>query len=472
MEKRFNLKAHGTTVKTELFAGLTTFMAMAYILMVNASMFSDPFGDGTNMLGVSYGAIYIATALSSIIGTALIGLLSNLPLAQSVGMGLNAYFVYTVCIAMGLTYANALVLVLADGIIFIILTATGLRKKIFEAIPKAVQDAIPAGVGLFIAFIGLQNSGLVEGDNSTKVKLASFNIYGGNATWGDVMPMLVTIGAVIAIAVLTKNNKKGAILLGIIGGTVAYYALGFTVSGFYDGFTDNLMMNPFAAFGDFFTQSFGKVITEGLNFTPFIEANGIGGFIVMFASTALSFCMVDMFNTLGTLYGACSRGSLLTDDGKVPEVNKAMLADAIATTSGAVLGTSTVTTFVESSAGIAEGGRTGLSSIFTAIFFFIAMFLAPVAQLIPTYATAAALIYVGVLMMYCVLDVDWKAPEIAVPAFLTIAMMSFTYNVAFGIAFGIISWVFIALFTGKAKEISITTWIISILFALTLFLTY
>ncbi len=472
MEKRFQLKARGTTVKTELVAGLTTFMAMAYILMVNAGMFADPFGDGTNILGVSYGAIYIATALSAVIGTVLIGLLSNLPLAQASGMGLNAYFVYTVCATLGLSYANALVLVLADGIIFLLLTVTGLRKKIFEAIPKAVQTAIPAGIGLFIAFIGLQNSGLIVGDPATKVKLASFNLYGGAVTWGQIMPLLVTIAAVVAIGILSKKGVKGSILWGIIGATVAYYALGCTVPGFYEGFGANMMMDPFAAFNDFFTMSFGKVFLEGFNFTPFIAEHGTAGFILMFATTALSFCMVDMFDTLGTLYGACARGKLLTKEGHVPKMNQAMLSDAIATTTGAILGTSTVTTFVESSAGVAEGGRTGLSSLFTALFFFIAMFLAPVAQLIPTYATAAALIYVGVLMMHCVLDVDWSAPEIAVPSFLTISMMAFTYNISFGIAFGIISWVFTSLFTGKAKEISITTWVIGILFALTFFLTH
>ncbi len=472
LEKQFHLKERGTTVRTEFFAGLTTFMAMAYILMVNAAMFSDPFGNGTDMLGVSYGAIYIATALSAIIGTVLVGLLSNLPLAQASGMGLNAYFVYTVCIAMGLTYANGLVLVLADGLIFLVLTTTGLRKKIFEAIPKAVKDGIPAGIGLFIAFIGLQSSGLVTGDSATLVKLGSFNVYNGGMTWGTIMPMLVTVGAVISIAIFAQKGKKGGILWGILGSSVAYYVLGFTVTGFYDGFGDNLMMNPLTAFSDFFTLSLGKVFTQGFDFTPFIEANGMGGFVLVFATTALSFCMVDMFDTLGTLYGACTRGGLLNEQGEIPKMNQAMLADAIATTSGAVLGTSTVTTFVESSAGVAEGGRTGLSSMFTALCFFIAMFLAPVAQLIPSYATAGALIYVGVLMMRCVLDVDWDSPAVAVPAFFTIAMMSFTYNISFGIAFGILSWIAISLFTGERKNINVTTVVIGLLFALTLFLTH
>jgi len=472
MERFFRLKEHGTTVRTEIVAGLTTFMAMAYILMVNANMFANPFGDGTNVLGVSYGAIYIATAISAVIGTLLIGLLSNLPLAQASGMGLNAYFVYTVCVGLGLSYANALVLVLADGIIFILLTITGLRKKIFEAIPSAVRQAIPAGIGLFIAFLGLQNAGLVVNNDSTLVGLASFNVYSGGVTWGSIMPLLVTFFAVLAIAVMSRRGVKGSVLFGILGGAAAYYLLGFTVPGFYDGFAQSLSFNPLAAFSDFGSQAFGKVFTEGFDFSGFISQNGSGAFIVMFITSALAFCMVDMFDTLGTLYGACARGNLLTKEGEVPNMDKAMLSDAVATTAGAICGTSTVTTFVESSAGIGEGGRTGLAAISTAVLFFIAMFLSPIAQLIPGCATAAALIYVGVLMMNCVRDIDWLSADVAVPAFLTIAMMPFSYSISFGIGFGIISWTFITLFTGRAKHIKAATWIIGILFALTFFLTH
>jgi len=309
MEKFFRLKEHGTDVRTEFVAGLTTFMAMAYILMVNANMFADPYGIGGvegQLLGVSYGAIYIATAISAIVGTVLIGLLANLPLAQASGMGLNAYFVYTLCLTLGLTYANALVLVLLDGVIFIVLTVTGLRKKIFDAIPHTVRVAIPAGIGLFIAFLGLQNAGLVIKDSSTGVALASFNIFSGTATWATIMPLLVTFFGLLAIAGL----------------------------------------------------------------------------------------------------------------------------------------------------------------------FFISMFLAPVAQLIPTYATATALIYVGVLMMNCVKEIEWTKTEYAVPAFLTMAMMPFTYNISYGIAFGIISYAVIAVFTGRAKELKFSTWVLVLLFAMTFFLTH
>lgn len=228
MDKFFKITERGSTVKTEVVAGITTFMAMAYILMVNSSMFAEL---GT----VSYNAIYIATAISAVIGTVLIGLLANLPLAQASGMGLNAFFVYTVCFGLGLSYANALVLVLFDGIVFIILTVTGLRTKIFRAIPDSVRMAIPAGIGLFIAYIGLQNADLIVSDESTCSALASFNIFNGSATWAGIMPLIVTILALLAIAVMSAKNVKGAIIWGILGGAVLYYILGFTIPGFYDG---------------------------------------------------------------------------------------------------------------------------------------------------------------------------------------------------------------------------------------------
>lgn len=469
MEKFFKLKENGTNVKTEFMAGLTTFFAMVYILMVNANMFANPFGDGTPVLGVSYGAIYIATAISAIVGTVLIGFLANLPLAQASGMGLNAFFVYTCCVGFGLTYANALVLVLMDGVVFILLTVTGLRKKIFTAIPDAVRKCIPAGIGLFIAFIGLQNAKVVIPSSSTGVTLGSFNLLNEGA-WANVMPLLVTIIAVIAIAIMSKKNVRGAVLWGILGGAVLYYLLGLTVPGFYPLAIS--MDSPIEAFKAFGSEALFKVFTDGFNFSAFSEAHGTANLILVIITTALAFCMVDMFDTIGTLYGACARGNMLTKDGEVPNMDKAMLADAIATTTGAVCGTSTVTTFVESSAGVAEGGRTGLSSMFTALFFFIAMFLSPVAQLIPGCATAAALIYVGVLMMACVKEIDWHDPASSVPAFLTMAMMPFSYNISYGIAFGLISYVAIKLFTGKAKEVKVGTWVIMILFFLMLFLTH
>lgn len=465
MEKFFKVKEHGSTVKTEIVAGLTTFMAMAYILMVNAGMFSE--------LGVvSYNAIYIATALSAVIGTMLMAFLANLPLALASGMGLNAFLVYTVCFTFGLSYANAMVLVLMDGIIFVILTLTGIRAKLFAAIPDCVRIAIPAGIGMFIAFIGLQDAHLVVPSASTGVTLASFNLFSGTATWATVMPLLVTIGTLVIIAVLTVRKVKGSVLWGILGGSGLYYVLGFTVKGFYTGFFDSMSFNPFNAFKAWGNEAFLKVFTDGFNFDAYLANHSSADLIILAATTALAFCLVDMFDTLGTLYGACARGDMLDEKGNVPNFEKAMLSDALATMVGAVCGTSTVTTFVESSAGVAEGGRTGLTALSTGVFFFIAMFLSPVAQLIPGSATAAALIYVGVLMMSCVVNIDWKNTAIAVPAFMTIAMMAFTYNISYGIAFGLISYIFINLFTGKVKEIKVFTWIIGILFTVMFFFTH
>lgn len=463
--KYFRVKESGSTVRTEALAGVTTFMTMAYILMVNSGMFAE-------LPGVSYNAIYIATAISACIGTVLIGLMANLPLAQASAMGSNAFFVYTVCFGFGLSYANALLLVLLDGILFILLTVTGLRRKIFEAIPTAVRVAIPAGVGLFIAFIGLKDAGIVVADPSTFVGLASFNLLSGKVAWQDIMPLLVTIAAVVAIAVLTCKKVKGAVLWGILGGTALYYLLGFTIPGFYNGFADNLNFNPFAAFADFGTQAFGKVFTEGFDFSHYLADHSTMELVVLIATTALAFCLVDMFDTIGTLYGACARGNLLTKEGEVPNLDKAMLADAIATTAGAVCGTSTVSSYVEASTGIAEGGKTGLAAMVTGALFFVSMFLSPIAMMVPGCATAAALIYVGIMMMNCARSIDWLKTEDAVPAFLTLAMMPMTYNISYGIAFGVISHVLISIFTGKARQVKVGTWVIAALFAVMFFVTH
>ena len=460
-ERKFQLKKKGTNLKTEVMAGLTTFMAMVYILMVNAGMFAE--------LGVvSYGAMYIVTALSAIIGTVLIGLLSGLPLAQAPGMGLNAFFVYTMCFTFKFSYANTLVFILLDGLVFVALTVTGLRKKIFGAIPETIKKAIPAGIGLFIAFIGLQNAKLVVPSASTGVTMGSMNLLADH-TWASLVPLFVVALGVIAIAAMSKKNVKGAILLGILGSAVLYYAMIGLGAAFGDAsskavFEGVKMSNPFDAFKDFGTQAFGKVFTEGFNFAPYIESNGVANFILMLITSALAFCLVDMFDTLGTLYGACKSGNLLDEKGDVPNLNNAMLADAVATTAGAILGTSTVTTFVESSAGCAAGGKTALTSYVVAILFAIAMFLSPIAQLIPSCATATALIYVGVLMMNNVRDIEWSDPAVALPAFLTIAMMPFTYNISFGIGFGLLSYVIIKVCTGKAKEVGVATYVLTAIF--------
>ena len=497
LDRKFELSKKGTNVKTEVIAGLTTFMAMVYILMVNADMFSKLGGvqSGSPSATQMYNAVYVATAISAVVGTVIIGLLAKLPLAQASGMGLNAFFVFTVCgvgMTNGMTYANALVFVLLDGVIFLLLTVTGLRDFIFRAIPDAVKVAIPAGIGLFIAFIGLQNAGIVVLDQSTKVNLVSMNVLKG-ATYSSLFPILVTVLGVIIIAVLSHKNVKGAVLWGIVGSAALYYAFA-GIGAIWDGacreiFTGITLSNPFTAIGDFFKYSFGKVFTEGFDFSAYLEGTYIAGsdalgvpimgekhsvpdLILLLVTGSFAFCVVDMFDTMGTLYGACARGNMLDEKGNVPNIKKAMLSDAIATCTGAICGTSTVTTFVESSAGVAAGGRTGLTALVTAIGFFIAMFLTPLGQLIPTYATAAALIYVGVLMMNCVLKIDWYSPAKAVPAFMTIAMMVLTYSISYGIGFGLITYVLIQIFTGRfckgengeKNNADIVTLIIALLF--------
>lgn len=457
MDAFFHIRQRGSHVKTEIMAGSITFMTMAYILVVNAGIFGA-LGEGY------YNAVYIATAISAVIGTVLIGVLANLPLAQAPGMGLNAFFVYTVCFEMGFTYANALVFVLIDGVIFLLLTLTGLRRMIFEAIPKAIRLAIPAGIGLFIAFLGLQDAGIVQSNESTGVSLASFNLLAGK-TWGDIMPLVITVIGIFLIAVLTKRGIKGAVLWGILGCTVLYYAFGLFISGFYDGLYDTFAFQPLAAFRDFANVSFGAVFTQGFDFSTYLASHSMAELVITFVSTSLAFCMVDMFDTLGTLYGACAQGNLLDKNGDIPNMERAMLSDAIATTCGAVCGTSTVTTFVESSAGVAEGGRTGLAALVTASLFAVSMFLTPVASLIPTAATSAVLVYVGILMMRSVKDIDWSDAAVAVPAFLTIAMMPFTYNISYGIAFGVLSYIAIHAFTGGLRKIHAGTWVIGVLFA-------
>lgn len=469
MERFFKLKERGTTVRTELIAGMTTFFAMVYILVVNANMFADPFGDGSNPLGVSYGAIYVATAISAVVGTVLAGLLANLPLAQASGMGLNAFFVYTVCIGFGLSYANALVLILMEGIIFILLTVTGLRKKIFDALPEAVRVAIPAGIGLFIAFLGLQNAGIVVPNSSTCVDLASFNLL--KKSWSEIMPLVVTLCTFLAIVIMSHKNIRGAVFIGILGGMGLYYLLGLTVDGFYAQLQIQFV-SPFAAFREFGEQSLGKVFTEGFDFSAYTAQHGSANLILTIATTALAVCMVDMFDTLGTLYAACARAGLTDEKGEPLNMSEGMLSDAIATAVGAICGTSTVTTFSEVNAGVAAGGRTGLTAVFCGILFFIAMFLSPIAQLIPGCATAAALIYVGFLMMASIKAVRWDELKTAVPAFLTLAVMPFTYNISYGIAFGLLSYIVIHVFCGEVKKIKGSSWVIALLFVAMLVLTH
>ena len=469
MDKFFRLKERKTSVRTEFIAGMTTFFSMVYILMVNANMFANPFGDGSNPLGVSYGAIYIATAISAVVGTIGAGLLANLPLAQASGMGLNAFFVYTVCVGFGLSYANALVLILAEGLIFILLTVTGLRKKIFGALPTAVRAAIPAGIGLFIALLGLENAGIVVPSDSTCVDLGSFNLL--KQDWGSIMPMVVTICTFLAIVIMERKKVRGAVLIGILGGMGLYYLLGLTVEGFYEALHIEFV-SPVAAMGEFADTSFLAVFREGFDFSGYIAEHGSANLILTVATTGLAFCMVDMFDTLGTLYAACERADLLDENGDPINMNRGMLSDAVATTVGAICGTSTCTTFSEVNAGVAAGGRTGLTSVFCGLFFFVAMFLSPIAQLVPGCATAAALIYVGYLMLVSIKNVRWDDLKVGIPAFMTLAVMPFTYNISYGIAFGLISYIVISIFCGDIKKIKAASWVIAALFVAMLLLTH
>ena len=478
----FGITKSGSNYRTEFVAGLTTFMAMVYILMVNANMFAGAIIPTDPDTG--YGAAYIATAIGAIVGTMLMAFLAKMPLAQASGMGINAFIVFSLIGGYsGLSYANTMVFVLLDGVVFLILTATGLRRKIFEAIPAGVRHAIPVGIGMFIAFIGMQQAGIIVNENSTLTDLVSFNILGktdfityNSGTVGGMMPAIVAIVGVLAIAILSKKNVKGAVLWGILGSAILYYvlagiAVGCDVAAATAMFNDITISSPFDAFAAWGKESVGVVFYEGFNCQPFIEANGAGSFVVVLITSALSLCMIDMFDTIGTLYGACSKGNLLDENGTPIRMEKMMLADAIATCTGAIAGTSTVTTFVESSSGVVAGGRTGFTALVTGLFFVVAMFLSPIAQLIPRSATATALIWVGVLMMTSVTKIDWADAADAIVAFMTFMVMLLGYSISKGIGVGIITFIIVRVCTGKVKEISIPTWVIGVIFLLTFLFT-
>ena len=394
-----------------------------------------------------------------------------MPIAQAPGLGLNAFFVFSCCLGFGFTYENALVFVLFDGILFVLLTVTGLRQKIYESIPLAVRHAIGVGIGGFIFFIACQNSGLIVDNASTLTGLASFNFLTGNATWATTMPVLVTMITTVIICALRATNKRGAVLLGVLIGTIIYYALGFTVPGFYDNFAVGLNLSMAEAFKDFGSHSLFAVFRHGFDFSGYLASHTTVNLWIMLITSALAFCLVDMFDTLGTLYSACAEGGLLDENEKPLNFERCMLSDAIATCVGAVLGTSTVTSFVESTSGIAAGARSGLASFVTGVLFLAALVFTPIASLVPSCATAAALAYVGIIMMAGVININWRNIEIALPAFLTIMMMVLSYSISYGIAIGILSYILVKLFVGKAREVPVGTWIISVLFIL-MFVTH
>ncbi|WP_058486098.1 NCS2 family permease [Defluviitalea phaphyphila] len=438
LEKVFKLSQNNTDVKTEFIAGLTTFMTMAYILAVNPILLGDP------NVGMDKGALFTATALAAIIGTLVMGFLANYPFALAPGMGLNAYFVYTVCLKMGYSWKVALAAVFVEGIIFILLTFFNVREAIFNAIPQSMKHAVGAGIGLFITFIGLQNAKIIV-DSATLVEL-------GDVT--DVVPFLAIVGTIIT-GILVVKKVKGSILIGIF----TTYVLGIIaeLTGWYvvDPEAGMLSLIPSSLFSG--PPSIAPIAFK-LDLSQIVSVNFL---IVVFA-----FLFVDLFDTLGTLIGVSSQANMLDKDGKLPKIKQALFADAIATTAGALLGTSTTTTYVESAAGVAEGGRTGLTAVVTAIFFGIALLFSPIFLAVPGFATAPALIIVGFMMMQSVSKIDFTDAREGIPAFLTLVMMPLAYSISEGIVFGTISYVFINAVTGKAKKVHPLMYVLAVVFIL------
>ena len=447
MENFFKLKEHGTDVKTEVIAGLTTFMTMAYILAVNPSILGAT--------GMDTGAIFTATALASAIGSFCIALFANLPFVLSAGMGLNAYFAYTVVLGMGYSWEVALTAVFVEGIIFIILSLTNVREAIFNAIPASLKVAVSVGIGLFITFIGLQNAHIVV-DGSTLVGLFSFNgsVKAGTFQSEGITVVLALIGLLIT-AFLVIKNVKGNILLGILITWVLGIICQLTglyvpnaEAGFYSLIPSGIISAPASVAPTLFKMDFSAIAS--LNFV-----------VVVFA-----FLFVDIFDTLGTLIGCATKANMLDKEGKLPGIKGALMADAVGTTVGACLGTSTITTFVESSSGISEGGRTGLTSIVSGLLFILALFFSPVFLAIPSFATAPALIVVGFFMMQSVAKINWSDMLEAIPAFICIFAMPFMYSISEGISFGVISFVVLNAVAGKAKKITPLMWVLAVLFIL------
>ena len=444
LEKLFHLKENRTNVKTEVIGGFTTFMTMAYILAVNPGMLAAAGMDST--------AVLIATCLASFIGTIAMALLANYPFALAPGMGLNAYFPFTVCGNMGYSWKVALMAVFIEGIIFIVLSLTNVREAIFNAIPTSLKKGVSAGIGLFIAFIGLQGAHIVVNNDSTLLSYVKFT---ENWHTEGICALLALIGLLLT-AILYIKKVKGSILIGIL----ATWILGMIAqaTGIYhiDVEAGFYSLYPTFALTDF--SAIGK--TFGQCFTADFHGVGVLNFIVVL----LSFLFVDMFDTIGTLIGVSDKAGFLNEEGKLPRVKQALMADAIATSAGAVLGTSTTTTFVESSAGVGDGARTGLSSIVTGFLFLLAILFAPIFTAIPGFATAPALIFVGFLMVSAIVKIDFNNLTEAIPAYLCLIAMPLMYSIAEGIAIGVISYVIINLICGKAKKITPLMYVLAVLF--------
>ena len=451
LDKIFHLKENHTDVKTEVMAGITTFMTMAYILAVNPNILSAS--------GMDRGSVFTATALSAFIATCLMALLSNYPFVLAPGMGLNAYFTYTVVLGMGYTWQQALAAVFAEGIIFILLSLTNVREAIFNSIPMNLKHAVSVGIGLFIAFIGLQNAKIVVGNDSTLVSIFSFKSSVAEGTFSSqgITVLLALIG-ILVTAVLLAKDVKGSILWGIL----ITWVLGI-ICQLTHLYVPNADIGYYSLLPDFSNGISVPSMAPTFMKMDFSIVFSLDFVVIMFA-----FLFVDMFDTLGTLIGVASKADMLDKDGKLPKIKGALLSDAVGTTVGAVCGTSTVTTFVESSSGVAEGGRTGLTSIVAGILFALSLLLSPIFLAIPSFATAPALIVVGYLMLTSVTKIDFSDMTEAIPCFIAIIAMPFMYSISEGISMGVISYVVINLITGKAKEkkISVLMYVLAILFVL------
>ncbi len=423
LEKYFKLKENGTNVRTEVIAGITTFLTMAYILAVNPGILSAT--------GMDANALFTATALAAIVGTLVMALWAKLPFALAPGMGLNAFFAFSVVLGMGYSWQFALTAVLIEGFVFILLTIFNVREAIVNAIPKTIKNAISSGIGLFIAFIGLQNAGIIVNNDATLVGLG--NITGGSA-------LLALIGLVIT-SVLIIKKVKGDLLIGIILTALIGIPMGITQ---FNG----VMSLPPSLEPIFFKFSFSEIFTFDM-------------IIVVF-----TFLFVDIFDTLGTLVGVSTKAGMLDENGNVPRIKQAFMADAVGTTIGSMLGTSTVTTYVESAAGVSEGGRTGMTALVTAICFAAALFFAPLFIAVPGAATAPALIIVGLFMITSIKDLDLTDYSESIPAFICILAMPLAYSIAEGITLGVLSYVFINLLSGNFKKLSIPMYILAVLFIL------
>ena len=447
LEKLFKLSEHNTNVKTEVVAGITTFMTMAYILAVNPSILSATGMDPT--------AVLLATALASFVGTACMALMANLPFALSAGMGLNAFMAYTVCLGMGYSWQVCLLAVFVEGLIFVVLSLTNIREAIFNAIPLSLKRGVSVGIGLFIAFIGLQNAGLCVG-GATLVELVDFT---ENFTSAGISALLCVVGTMITAALYIKN-VKGSILIGIL----ATWLLGMLCQlvGLY---VPNPELGCYSLFPTMAMTDFSKL---GTTFGQCFNVDFSVVKPLEFAVVVFSFLFVDIFDTLGTLIGVSTKAGMLDKDGHLPGIKPALMADSIGTAVGAVLGTSTVTTFVESASGVSAGGRTGLTAMVTGILMLLSMFLAPIFTAIPSFATAPALIMVGFLMVSGITELKFEDDKMdeTIPAYLALLAMPLFYSISEGISIGIISYVVLKVVTGKAKEVTPLMYILAVLFVL------